>query len=140
MAADTPGRELRAFAVAPLAALGLWEVATVVRLAVADGLSAAVADLPVLVVGGATYGLVVAVAATVLLGGPAYALAVVLDRVSALAALLGGAVAGIVLAWMLSRLGDVSSLLPWWVGGAVGAGTGGVWWLVAGPRPDARRP
>jgi hypothetical protein len=112
----------------------------VVRLAVADGLSAAVADLPVLVVGGATYGLVVAVAATVLLGGPAYALAVVLDRVSALAALLGGAVAGIVLAWMLSRLGDVSSLLPWWVGGAVGAGTGGVWWLVAGPRPDARRP
>lgn len=137
--ADTPRRELRAFVIAPLAALALWLVTTVIHLAVVDGLSAALDDLPVLVVGGATYGLAAAVAATVLLGGPVYAVAVVLDRVSPAAAVLGGAAVGIVLTWTLSRPGDVSSLLPWWVGGAVGAGTGVVWWLVAGPRPDARR-
>lgn len=138
--ADTPPRELRAFAVAPLVALVLWLVATVIRLAAIDGPSAAVADLPALIVGAATYGLVAAVAATVLLGGPLYALAVVLDRVSPAAALLGGTAAGLVLTRILSQLGDVSSLLPWWVGGAVGGGTGVIWWLLAGPRPDARRP
>ena len=117
--------DLAAFVAVPVVALLLWIGLTFLRLAWIDGWTAAVADLPGLLLGGATFGLAVAVAATLLLAGPAYAVLSAMGDIRPASVLAVGAGVGLAVAWLLPP--GTETLAPGWLLAFVGAGTALAW-------------
>lgn len=123
-------RALLAFVAAVPGSVLAWLAVTWIRLALADGVPTATGELPALLAGGATAGIAVALAATLLLGAPLFAALVGLGRVGAFEVVVGGAVVGAATALLLGgRLEP--TLLPVSSGVVVGAAGGVIWWLVA---------
>jgi len=118
---------------APIAAL-LWFAAAFTWLALSDGLTAAAADVPVLVIGGLLLGLPAAALAVILFAGPLYALLLLLDRVRFAHVFAGGAFVGFITAALVDLLIESGFILPPALGALIGAATAACWWCIA--RPD----
>lgn len=124
-------RDLMAFVLSvPLSVL-LWAMLTFLRLAVIDGIGAAVRDVPTLVIGGLTLGLLTAMMAVALLAGPLYAALMAVNRIGPVVALAAGTLVGIVTAVVWTAFVGEGVLLPAWMGALVGAITAALWWGIA---------
>lgn len=124
-------RDLMAFVLSvPLSVL-LWAVLTFLRLAVIDGIGAAVRDVPTLVIGGLTLGLLTAMMAVALLAGPLYAALMAVNRIGPVVALAAGTLVGVVTAVVWTAFVGEGVLLPAWMGALVGAITAALWWRIA---------
>lgn len=124
-------RHALAFAAAPFVAATAWAVTAFVWLAWIDGLSAARADLPSLVVGTPLIGFPVAAALVLFVAGPVYALVEATGIVSRGKVLGAGIAIGVIVPTVARQVLSGLSLINGVNGAVIGFVTAWVWWIIA---------
>ena len=131
--------EWHAFALVPFVAAGSWYVLKLVELAVVNGRLRLTTDVLAIGIGTLVLGAPVALVLTVVLALPAYLTVRRLNSVGLLSACVGGLLVGGA-ASAVARALDDPSLMPVWLGLAVGLVSGFSWWLRSGrPSPSQDR-